>query len=228
MTWLIEQLGFPWYAYIWPQIIFGGVISGVILIALRLLAFFVRPISWWVCWSIALPVAFVAVFWDVFLLSREANNYCRKDGGLHVYKTVEASGFVGTTSIEYWSTQGFSFVESRAGSKRFHITLRNGEPHYEEVDRYSAEYGWKGQSHEVITPSLSRYRYWTFDLRTNEILGELVYYLVEGGWADRYLVFAASPSVCGNEAPAELQAKYGKRLNLNDVISATLTPQRKE
>lgn len=34
-------------------------------------------------------------FWDVYMTSLDASRLCKEQGGLHVYKTVEADGILG-------------------------------------------------------------------------------------------------------------------------------------
>ena len=45
--------------------------------------------------------AVVAAYWDVYLISREAERLCREEAGLHVQKMVEAEGFLGTSDIKH-------------------------------------------------------------------------------------------------------------------------------
>jgi hypothetical protein len=56
--------------------------------------------------------------WEAAAISFEAEALCANQGGLHVYKTVEAEGFLGGGSIEYGSKYGFSYLEVGGANKK--------------------------------------------------------------------------------------------------------------
>ena len=228
--WLIEQLGIPWYTYGWPMVVFGLALLYLLLWLLRLCARFISwmPQSRWQRWVIALPIAFVAVSWGVWSISREANRLCRAEGGLHVYKTVSAEGFFGASSIKYWSQYGFKYVES-AGSGRYSIwTLVDGEKNHEYRDELTSRYAVNSKTYVPVGNDFFRSRYWMKDVQTGETLGELVTFTGPRGWTDNWLpgLMEGSPWICGKWVPEELQEKYGKTYGRQDLIKSTLLPER--
>ena len=165
-------------------------------------------------------------FWDVLTIAYEADKLCKEQGGLHVYKTVEAESFAGSTGIEYWSKYGFKYLE--AYGKR--ITLRDGKPHYESVDiaKYKSRYQYYGAVEDVVG-RFERSRYIVDDRRTREKLGELVTFSIYPGWFDRLflglLPVEFNPWICGEEPPPGV-TKYGEHLYSDDLIRATVKPKK--
>lgn len=220
--WFIDQLGLPWYALVWPQVVLG---LGLLWLLLKLLARWV-PLRWWQRWALALPIAFIAVNWDVWLVSREANRLCREQGGLHVYKTVEAEGLAGETSIKYWSQYGFTYVDG--GGKRY--TLVGDEEHVEPVpEGQRARYGaGTYENYAPVAPRIHRSGSHVIDLETGEELGKHVTFSIGRSWADRWLPgllpMEHTPWICGKWVPEELQDRYGKTYGVKDLIIATVIP----
>ena len=228
--WLIVQLGFPWYAYGWPQVLVGGGLLWLLLFVFRLMGRWRAPMQWRLRWGLALPIAFVAVTWDVWLLSREANQLCREQGGLHIYKTVEADGFIGVSSIKYWNDYGFSYVEAGGKGKRFHITLVDGEENYEVVEQYDSRYATNSKTYVAVGDGIFRSQYWIEDVKTGEVLGELVTFTGDRGWADNWLPNALllpvehSPWICGDLIDPD-KPRYNNHYVPHHIVKATLKPK---
>src|SRR3989338_1034007 len=92
-------------------------------LVLRRYQFGLRMLSIIVLWAVAILVA----YWDVYQISKEARRLCKEEAGLHVYKTVEAEGFLGDISIDYWAKYGFEFVESLYRRNKPRFTLHQGK-----------------------------------------------------------------------------------------------------
>ena len=224
--WLIAQLGFPWYAYGWPQVLIGMGLLWLLLFLFRVLGRRGLPIKWWLRWGLALPIAVVAVTWDVWLQSRAANQLCREQGGLHVYKTVEVEGFAGATSINYWSQYGFTYVEGYG--KRF--TLRNGEEHVEDIpEGGGARYSWGTYENYVpVGKRFFRTASRVIDRQTDEVLGKLVTFTGPRGWADNWLPgllgMEHSPWICGDLINPD-KPRYNNHYGYQHIVKATLKPK---
>ena len=111
-------------------------------------------------WVVTLVIAGVMLalpLWDVFAISREAGKLCSEQAGLKVYRTVEADGFLGDSSIEIWSKFGFSYVESGGGDKMSRYTMQYGKAVHQRIQEFISRYQSKtGDSHVVIGKHFSR------------------------------------------------------------------------
>jgi len=223
--WFVQQIGIPWYAHAWPQLLVGAVLT---VLSLSLFQFWFRrvvPVPRWLSLSAALMAAFVAVAWDVWLLGRAANQLCRAQGGLHVYRTVETDGFIGTSNIAYWSKYGFSYVEVGGGDgRKYHISLHDGEPEVAEVHGFQSRYGVHSATHEPVVPGISRSRYWIGDVETGAVLGELITFTIERGWVDRRMPFEHTPWICGDVID-RAEPRFNNHFGYQDLVKATLKPR---
>ncbi len=126
-------------------------------------------------------------WWDVYQTGAKVTRLCHDEGVLHIYRTVEADGFLGGSSIEYWSKYGFKYVEG-GGTKhrKFRASIKDGKAVDEEVPEYISRYQWKGkEDHVPITPLIERSSSHVIDRQTGEELGTLVWFTIEKGWFDR-------------------------------------------
>lgn len=166
-------------------------------------------------------------YWDVYQIAKKAERLCRDEAGMHVYKTVEAEGFLGyATDIEQWSEYGFSYVEGRYKNKKTRLSIKDGEVIRETVPKYISLYQYTGDSEVLEEPFVK-----TKDLikvrKTNEILGEVIAFKVYPGWLDSRLLgilgFSWTPPRCdGNYKP-----EPGKStIYLRDFIKAVLKPKK--
>lgn len=229
--WVIAQLGFPWYAYGWPQVLIGVGLLWLLLLLCRLLGRWGLPMQWWLRWGLALPIAFVGVVWDVWLLSREANQLCRGEGGLHVYKTAEVEGFAGASSIKFWSQYGFKYVESSGSGRVGYWTLVDGEKHHEYRDEPVSRYGWGTYENRVpVAPKILRSASHVINLQTKEELGKLVTFNIGRGWADNWLPsvlplpMAHSPWICGDLIDPD-KPRFNNHYGYQHLVKATLKPK---
>jgi len=181
--------------------------------------------------TVTLAVTLLSLpFWDVLAIGYEADKLCKEQGGLHVYKTVEAEGFYGSSGIKYWSKYGFRYVESGKTAKGIsHWTLANGEVQHRYIPEPTSRYQWKGaENHIQVAHQIERSSSHVIDRQTGEVLGDLVYFSIDPGWFDRLflglLPVEFNPWICGDEVPADKRVKYGKRYGIIALIKATLKP----
>ncbi|TAJ95664.1 MAG: hypothetical protein EPO31_01280 [Gammaproteobacteria bacterium] len=172
-------------------------------------------------WTLAIFVA----YWDVYQISKEARRLCKEEAGLHVYKTVEAEGFLGyATDIEYWSEYGFKYVEGLYKNNKTRLTLQNGEIVRETIPEYVSRYQYVTDS-KVLTMPFVQGKDIIKDRETDEILGEIVAFTIYPGWLDSRLLgllgFTWIPPRCDGDYPPE----RGKRtIYFRDLIKVVIKP----
>lgn len=180
-------------------------------------------------WIVLAPIIATILtlpFWDVYMIGRDADRLCNEQGGLHVYKTVEADGFLGGGSIERWSQYGFSYVESGGmGDKKYRTSIQDGKVLTKEVSEYISRYRLAGENHTPIHNSISRSSLQIVTRKNNEVLGELIYFSIYPGIFDGVLLklLGSGPVLwqCGNEP----QAGRKDTLGYGDVVMAVLKPR---
>jgi len=170
--------------------------------------------------------------WGALTLSYEAENLCKEQGGLHVYKTAVTDGFVGLANIKTWSKYGFTYIEWGENNKKYRYTIKNNEVNRKEIPDFTGRYFSGGGKHEKITNHFARIRDYVKDRQSGEVLGELVIITIDPSWFDRaalnLLPVEYNPWICGNEAPKgkgeyvpwEKKYVYGS----SDLIKSTLKP----
>ncbi len=195
----------------------------LVLVILWLLFWKLRKL--WPVW-VALSMALLTLpFCDVYLIGRDADRLCREQGGLHVYKTVKAEGFLGSGG-ESWIKYGFEYVETGGlGTKKFRISNRDEKVITEEVDEYLSSYRLAGENHEVVNKHISKSSHQVINRMNGEVLGELVYFSIHPGYFDGIFLklTGSGPALwhCGNEPPPGSDVL---RLGSSDVVKATLIP----
>ena len=125
---------------------------------------FITPLLYWIIlkrFNLIVKITSILSIWiaailisylDVYQISKEAERLCREEAGLHVYKTVEAEGFLGSVSgIEKWSKHGFQYVEGlyKKGQKT-RAMMREGEIIYEPIQIYTSRYASTKETVEVF------------------------------------------------------------------------------
>jgi uncharacterized membrane protein YraQ (UPF0718 family) len=191
----------------------------LVLKRFRLSVRFISIVALWV-------TAVLVAYWDVYQISKEARRLCKEEAGLHVYKTVEAEGFLGASSIDYWSKYGFKYVEIETimgGKNRY--TLRDSEIKKEKVDNLLSKYEYITDL-EVLEIPFNRQRQIIKDRQTGEILGEIIAFALYPGWLDNRLLgilgFSWSPRACdGDYLPARGQLNY----SYTDLVKAVIKPK---
>ena len=172
---------------------------------------------------------------DVYRISHEAGSVCKEQGGLHIFKTVEADGFIGGL-IEDESKYGFNFTEGSDGkNNKFRWTMVDGKAVKEKISDYKSRYELQIKEKRVrINGYLQRTRYQVDDRISGEVLGELVIINIRSTLLDAFFLSSVGGSVtgwrCGNEAPEgeggyEPNSKkylYGP----SDLIKAILKPKK--
>lgn len=182
-------------------------------------------------WGITLPLAFLIVaapLLNVYSISLEAKQLCREQGGLHVYKVVEAEGFLeGGGGIKYWSKFGFTYVESGGGDKMSRYTMQDDKVAHQRIQEFISRYQSKtGDNHVVVGKYFARSSHQVIDRQTGEVLGDLVVFGIYPGWLDNIAIGLTgtgsgfTPWMCGNEPPPGRK----DRLGFNDVVLATIKP----
>jgi hypothetical protein len=179
----------------------------------------------------------VGLFWDVYLIGQRAKELCRETG-LVVYRKASAESFLGDINIEYWSRDGFKFLEYRINEKILRISF-NGDnsskewvqvpaSQFELVRTTAAPTGERmGSADQKIRQHVSR----LIERSSGDILGQLVEYSFRPGWLDRTAIsitgFTANPWRCGRsiDGVIALEAE-GDRINEHDLVRAVLTPPR--
>ena len=200
----------------------------------------VLGLFWWLyrkfksAWPLLIALALVLLtlpFWDVYMIGRDAGRLCKEQGGLHVYKTVEAEG-IASFGSEYWLLYGFKYVE-HAGIgpdkylKKYRDTFEDGKIISKEIPEITVNFDSKtGDNHKVITKRISRSSEQTVDLKGDEILGELVTFNIHPGRFDGILLklMGSGPVVwhCGDKSAT------GEKLNYRDLVKSTIKPVNKK
>lgn len=204
-------------------------ISFLIAILLRKLPKFLR-------WSIPLALAVFLVsapLLEIFYISYKASRLCRAHAGLKVYKTAQADGFRWNSSIEFYSKYGFSFVESGGGTPDnpviFRYTIEDGKPVATRVKQYASEYEITYKDPVVLHKYFSMSSDTVVNIRTREVLGELVSLSIYPSFIDSFFIGLTgtgsgfSPWICGEEATPE----YPNGVGYTELVLATLKPARK-
>lgn len=204
-------------------------ISFLIAILLRKLPKFLR-------WSIPLALAVFLIsapLLEIFYISYKASRLCRAHAGLKVYKTAQADGFRWSENIEFFSKYGFSFVESGGGTPDNPIitrhTIEDGKPVVTQVKQYASEYEITYKDPVVLYKYFSMESDMVVNIRTREVLGELVRIDIYPSFIDSLFIGLTgtgsgfSPWHCGEEATPE----YPNRVSYKELILATLKPARK-
>lgn len=213
-----------WFVYLPLSLIIVFTVDRLILKRVR---------NGWLHWGFTLSLALlvaIAPWAEVYHISREAQHLCHSQAGLHVYRVVEAEGFLGDSSIEVWSRLGFKYVESGGTfDRKFRDTMQDGKAVTTQVTEFISRYQSKtGEQHVVIGKYFARSSHQVIDRKTGEILGDIVVFSIYPGLLDSIVIGLTglgsgfNPWSCGDEPPLGSEVL---RLGGSDVVRATLKPK---
>jgi len=165
--------------------------------------------------------------WEVYGVSMQAERICKEQGGLRVYRTVEADGFLGSTAIERWRKYGFTYVESGGNASKGRYTLDKGTVVHTKVDEFMSRYEVRTEeNHKIIGRHFARSSDSVVDRQSGEVLSRLIHIAIYPGWWDAFLLrftgtgSGFSPWSCGDEPPDSRHDKFG----YGDLVTATIKP----
>ena len=167
-------------------------------------------------------------YFDVVKIAREAERLCTTGAGMHVYKTVEAEGFYGVIDIDPWLKRGFKWVEISNGPKRYlRGSMKDGKVFVEPVTSLLSNYEFSREPTEIWQSYFERNRRVVRNRENGDVLGDMVFFHIYRGWADRATDFGLTfiPPICWHGPPPERGGERGTRIA--DFISATIHPVAK-
>jgi hypothetical protein len=232
--------GMPYYSMGFVEGV--AVLIGLFTLAAGLIAYRHRPLRSRFCATAVLLLSVVLVWealWnaDILYLSWSAGQHCQAEGGLQVYRTVTTDGFLGDSSIDYWSAYGFAYVEKLkpridGAPPVVRYVMEDGQPIWQRHTTLRSRYEYSGLIMQRAGYQLERRREQVRERKNGEVLGELVSFAIYPGQFDR-LVLALLPGLwkpwtCGDRAPAgagTYSPAHGMRLySPKHLIKATLKP----
>lgn len=174
-------------------------------------------------------VIFGILHWDIIVAGHQVSKMCREQGGMHIYKTVEADGMAGMSGIRGWSKYGFSYVEYvDARGDVIRSTMVNGERVKEKVDKMTSQYIFKSKSENVARlvykSFIKKMTLSVVDRDDGNVLGELIYFTIHQGWADHWVPGEYTPwSSC------DKGMRNGRSVFLtgSGLIKEVVTPENK-
>lgn len=175
-----------------------------------------------------LTLFFAAAPWlEVYYISMEAQRLCHSQAGLHVYRVVEAEGFLGGGMDKFRAEHGFKYVESGGGDKMSRYTMHDGKVVHQRIQKFISRYQvTEGDSHVVVGKYFARTSYQVVDRQTGEVLGDLVVFGIYPSLLDSIAVGLTGmgsgfhPWSCGDAPPPGRR----DRLGYDDVVVATIKP----
>lgn len=228
MAWIPDHFYMTGFAGLLYVVIYAPLALGVSWLLYRFL--FLRLL--WEKAGVAMGVLVAALLvlaplMEVYVISVKAKSLCREQGGMKIYRRVNADGFLGTNQIVFWNRQGFKYVEmedklAQPQPARWRYRLDGGEIKEERVDFLLSRYSKITTDEVIVGQYFSRYAYQIVDLVDNSILGELVLIRIPPGYLDKETAGLFGPIgwICGNER-LEGDKKF---LSTNDLILETIKP----
>ena len=206
-----------------------------------LYAFVVRKIPIkiirWPVLVILVIASLTAPLWQALSISYQAEKLCKEQGGLHVYRTVEADGFLGGWGIETAAKYGFSYVESGGGKHMNRWTMVNGNPVRESISEYKSRYQIQtGADPRKIGNKFRRSSTQVIDRETGEVLSEQVTIGIYPSYFDRLMLNLQLVDYnswqCGNKKPIgngkDTPVDETHIYSISDVIRATMRSKNKK
>ncbi|MGD9847830.1 MAG: hypothetical protein AB7T15_01950 [Desulfuromonas sp.] len=169
-------------------------------------------------------VTLVAVFWDVYQIGQQATKLCNEKAGLRVYRTAEANSVLGLSGIEHWSRYGFEFLEDNSLRKgKLRLFMKDGKPTYKKVDQFLSRHELM-ITRKNLTPKIMIHQYQIVERSNNEVLGEILQFTIDGGWADMAFYgltgFTYSPWKCEGDGMGDASPI--------DIVKVVLKPLHKQ
>jgi len=204
--------GFPYYS--------TGAIEGFAqLVALFAFAFALirhrRLQGWYYLRRVAVTTLLIVAVWetvwnaDVLFTSLRMAYLCHTQGGLQVYRTAEAEGFMGYGDVAREAKKGFEYIERLnfgSDSKYIRETFRDGKVVREPVAEARSRYWYVGHFRTKHGYAIKRSGERIIALKDDSVMGELVTWEIYPGLFDRawlsVLPGAWKPWTCSKEAPA--------------------------
>ena len=236
--------GLPYYS--------TGAIEGFAqLLALFAFAFALlrhrRLRGWYYLRRVAVTTLLIVAVWeavwnaDVLFTSLRMAYRCHAQGGLQVYRTAEAEGFMGYGSVERETQRGFQYIERlNFGSdpNYFRETFRGGKVIREPVAEAMSRYWYVGHFRKDHGYVIRRSGERIIDLEDDSVMGELVTWEIYPGLFDRLwlsvLPGVRKPWTCSKEAPEGVgtfkpdlgEREYPPFYLLDAVLQPKLRPDR--
>jgi len=170
--------------------------------------------------------------WGALALSYEAEKLCNEQGGLHIFKTAKADGYIGGL-IQDDSKYGFRYSEGIAGKNKYRWSIVNNQIVKKHITKYKSRYKLMRQEKNIQNnEKITKSSYQIVDYINGEVLGDFVYFRIHPSWFDGFVLSLLpveyNPWICGKEAPSgqgeyipwEKKYVYGT----SDLIKSTLSP----
>lgn len=165
-------------------------------------------------------------WWDVVLIGLRAQRLCAERAGLHVFKTVEAEGFL-NGRIGPYAKHDFSFTEDTGiGGKKYRYFMQDDQVQAVEIPDFASRYELQtGARFQIIEEKFRPESALVVDRQNGEVISELVIVHIYPGWLDsilRWVLDAESPPwTCGDEPPSGASPK----LSPYDLVVETIKPK---
>ena len=214
-----------------------GTLAAAIASALALVVF-------WLIWTkvldrklsarmvlISTAVMFALPWTEELWIAYKFDQFCRKDAGLFIHKTVEVEGFYDETrpgrpgalaeqAKKSMDQSGYQFYERPISnpyggpSKVVRFEKVDGQWISRTLDRPTARYHYKTlNSHAPVAHQIKRFEDVVIDVQTGEVLGRFVNYYRGAYW---FFISSGRPTIPCAESQAGIR-KYGS-LIYNEVL----------
>ena len=199
-----------------------------------LIVFVVTPVIYILLlkrFSRSIRVASIAVIWavgtlvaygDVHKISKEGRRLCRQEAGLKTYRTVEATGVLGPTDIEYWADYGFEYVEGLYKGEKTRFTVNNGVVERRSIPEFKSRYQIDTDA-QVYKDHFEKITVRIVDRKTGDVLGEIVSFKIYPGWLDKLYLGSTGFSWIPARCDGDYVPERGKgTLQTRDLIRAVV------
>mgnify|MGYP000355234633 CR=1 FL=1 len=170
-------------------------------------------------------LAFAVAYGDVFLIARDAKRLCETEAGLKIYRTVEAEGFAGDSSIDTWSALGFSYVEDIGlNKKKYRYEMLGGQPTAVSVVEFKSEFEYFEKKMN-LRRGIEKIEKSVRSVRAGEVTAELISFRAHPAWLDRVFLDLLGASIASPICDEKLLVPYEKRtFSVSDFIGRAIRP----